>query len=191
MNIYTFRELVNMGQPYIDLLKSIQAKRLVPILGSGFTVGLSSKSGTVQTVDQLKDKMIEMMAKCGGYSEEEAVSIKEKDLSTVSDFFIDAYTDTNGELACEDAHNEFFDYMEMFYSRIHDIPSYQREFLQCGWAYLYTLNYDDTLESVLPSYLVVIPYKKLNVNWLKNQQCIIKLHGDVTEFLKSYDKKCQ
>ncbi len=189
MNIYSFRELVNMGHPYIDLLKSIQAKRLVPVLGSGFTAGLSAKSGIVPTADQLKDKMIEMMAKYGGYSEEETVSIKEKDLSAVSDFFIDAYTDTNGELACEDAHNEFSDYMEMFYSRIHDLPSYQREFLQCGWPYLYTLNYDDALESVLSSYQVVIPYKKLNTSWLKNHQCIIKLHGDVTEFLKTDDIK--
>lgn len=186
MNVYTFQDLMSYGKPYADLMQSLQADRLVPILGSGFTVGLPTKAGSVPNADALKEKLSRMLCTFGNYSEADRKSIEAKDLSTVSDYFVEA-TKPGCELSIEAAKKDFLSYMENYYSGVHDIPSNQREFLQCGWPYLYTLNYDTAVESVLADYEVVVPYRQLNTKWLKDKKCVIKLHGDVHTLLQTGD----
>jgi len=186
INIYTFHDLLNHNKPYDDLMQSMQADRLVPILGSGFTKGLPSKAGIVPSSDSLKEKLLDLFFEYFPCDDTERHKIKSKSFSQVSDCFIDLFS-SGEKFTNENIKDEFATYMENFYSGVHNISSSQREFLQCGWPYLYTLNYDSAVESVLKdkNYEVVVPYRDLNLKRLKEKHCIIKLHGDVYAFLQS------
>ena len=54
----------------------------------------------------------------------------------------------------------------------------QKKFLEKDWAYIYTLNIDDGIEGYLKDYKAILPYKRLNHDYLKTKKCIFKLHGD-------------
>ena len=79
--------------------------------------------------------------------------------------------------------------MEECFYKVAGIPSYIRKFLKCEWDYIYTLNYDDAIEGILGDYEIIVPYRKLNKEWLRSKKCLIKLHGDVHELLSTKEMK--
>lgn len=186
MNIFKFADLVGKKKPYDDFMKSISSNRMVPVLGAGFTKGIRAKESVVPGIEKLKSKLIDIIYKYGNYNSDRKKEFEELDFSAVSNYFFSRVNEDK-DFDKEKALEEFFLYMENSYSGVHDMPSYQRDFLQCGWNYLYTLNYDDAIESVLSNYEKVIPYTGINSKRLKDKQCIIKLHGDVMTLINRAD----
>ncbi|MDD5789783.1 MAG: SIR2 family protein [Spirochaetia bacterium] len=59
-----------------------------------------------------------------------------------------------------------------------ELPENRKKFLNNNWPYIYTLNIDDGIENSLKNYEKIMPYKNLNIDYVKTNKCIFKLHGD-------------
>ena len=53
----------------------------VPFFGSGFSRGVPAKNGVVPSVDQLKEKLVDITAQVKGYQESERLELSKMDLS--------------------------------------------------------------------------------------------------------------
>jgi len=186
MKICKFEELKNRGGVYECLVQSIRRGNLVPVIGSGFTSGMQAKGSAVPSSSELKKKIIDLCCKYGGAAfTGNRDELEKLDLSEIADFFVGSFKQWNKE--SDALAKEFLDYFEDCYSSVKNVPDYKRQFLQSGWQYIYTLNYDDMIERVLDNYEIITPYKKLNARWLRDKGCVIKLHGDVRELLRTGD----
>ena len=185
MTIYDMKDLEEGGPLSERLLSLFELDMVVPVLGAGFSGGLNARGGAVPKAPDLTEKLLEMLNKYDSeLSADDLGDLEEDaDLSTVSHYFVSFLKRDNSG---DDAQQEFQAYINDHFTGVTDVPSYQRDFLQAGWPYLYTLCYDDAVEKTLGSYGVLIPGATLNRQWLKrNRNCVIKLHGDAEAYLRS------
>ena len=85
--------------------------------------------------------------------------------------------------------SQFQDYMENCFSGVHDLTESRQALIACGWPYLYTINYDDAIESIDPALYCIKPYHTQNKRFLTEKRCLYKLHGDVREYLATGDPR--
>ena len=185
MTIYDMKDLEEGGPLSERLLSLFELDMVVPVLGAGFSGGLNARGGAVPKAPDLTEKLLEVLNKYDSeLSADDLGDLEEDaDLSTVSHYFVSFLKRDNSG---DDAQQEFQAYINDHFTGVTDVPSYQRDFLQAGWPYLYTLCYDDAVEKTLGSYGVLIPGATLNRQWLKrNRNCVIKLHGDAEAYLRS------
>lgn len=187
-NIYRFADIVDGTDVYEKIKDAIINNRMIPVLGSGFSYGFKASNGTIPSVNDLKEKIKQILRQDGGYDEDDAEALNQFDLSALSDMFLQLLVE-HSERDKVIVPESFLNYMEDHFYNVHDFPNYIRNFLRCDWKYLYTLNYDDTIERALPEYEVVVPYRSLNKKWLKEKKCVIKLHGDVHTILSCKEMK--
>lgn len=188
LNIYTFSNLIEKGDAYKKIRHSMANKRLVPVIGSGFSSSMPACRGRVPNVKDLKKSIVHFLIEhFPDYQNIPTDQLSQLDLSALADVFIDSLPITDGHIV--EAPKYFLDYMENYYTGVHGLSSEQSSFLKCSWPYLYTLNYDTAIESVLKNYVIITPYQKLNLDWLKEKPCLIKLHGDVNTLLKTNDMR--
>ena len=72
--ICNFSDLKEGSAIFEKMRKSIDLKRLVPVLGSGFSYNFHTNGGRVPSVDDLKSEMVRLLKECEEYectSEEE------------------------------------------------------------------------------------------------------------------------
>lgn len=164
-------------------IRHFQRGTFVPFFGSGFSAGLKARNGTVPSVKELKAKLIELTVKSDGYSERDQEDLMKKNLNEVAEFFWESIYENNSK----DSYKEEFDnYIENNFCGVHDIPGEYKALINCGWRYIYTLNYDDAIESASKQKLcVVFPYAPQNRMFLEKQRCLYKIHGDAEWFLKT------
>lgn len=187
-NIYRFADVVDGTDVYEKIKDAIINNRMIPVLGSGFSYGFKANNGTVPSVNDLKEKIKQELTEDEEYDEYDAEELERFDLSRLSDMFMQLLEEhSDGDKVF--APKSFLKYMEDHFYNVHDCPNYIKSFLRCDWEYLYTLNYDDTIEKTLPEYEVVVPYRNLNQKWLKEKKCVIKLHGDVHTMLSCKEMK--
>lgn len=193
MNIISAAQIRDSGLVRSQLEESAAGRRIVPIIGSGFTCGLESLAGNVPNADELKSSLALILYSEGLVDDEELEALNDQDLSDVSDHFLGLLYErprmSGGVVdhTVRDARRNFKRYFEDNFTSVRGLSSEQRMFLQCGWPYLYTLNFDDAIERVIgEDYKVVAPFSDIDATWLKdNDRCLIKLHGDVREVLKT------
>ena len=157
----------------------LQMEDLVPVIGSGFTKGIRTKYGTVPSADELKAEMVQIMQIIDGSDEEEFVDIT---LTDVADTFWE-------ELENSENHNykaRFQEYIEQNFTQVFDVEQSNRQLLNSNWKTIFTLNYDDTVESIL-DIDVVVPYDKFDKR--SGKSSLIKLHGDAKRFSITGDTK--
>ena len=186
--VFKFSELVVGNEAYDKMRESIIKGRMVPVLGSGFSCGFKTEHGVVPTVKELKEKIAHILKTSDDYSDYEIDELVTLGLSRLSDAFLRILTE-QGDGKEIIAPDEFLSYMEECFYKVAGIPSYIRKFLKCEWDYIYTLNYDDAIEGILGDYEIIVPYRKLNKEWLRSKKCLIKLHGDVHELLSTKEMK--
>lgn len=156
-----------------ELLNSlIRIENLVPIIGTGFTSGLRTRNGKVPTAAELEKKIVDILCDVDKSDKEEFEEVKLKDLA--DEFWQVILTKGN-----EKYKGKFIDYIEDNFTKVFDVEQPKREFLNSDWGMVFTLNYDDTIENVLDTN-VIIPYDPVNLKNKKN--CLIKLHGDAKKF---------
>lgn len=160
---------------------SIKINRLVPVIGSGVTKETRTKFGIVPNVEQLKNAMIDIVATYDSDADKE--ELHQEDLKFIADVLKSIFEKPNEQ--CQD---EFVQYVERSFLGVRDVDQHLVSFLKSGWDYIYTLNYDDTIEKCLPEYDVFIPYRNLS-DKAREKPHIIKLHGNARDFVNERDFK--
>lgn len=165
-----------------ELLDSlIRIENLVPIIGTGFTSGLRTRWGQVPTAEELEKRIVDILCAVDNSDKEEFEKVPLKDLA--DEFWSLLSDERNIKYK-----NRFIEYIEDNFTKVFDVEQPKREFLNSDWHMVFTLNYDDTIENVLDTN-VLIPYDRINLQNKKN--CLIKLHGDAKKFaLTGDDKYC-
>jgi len=185
MNIYNF-SVKKDREKLRDLFEIyFQKRNLVPFFGSGFTKGCHARGGCVPSVDELKNRLIQTVAEIEGYTEDDRMDLARKKLTQVSEHFWQAMEHAPDESFRAD----FFSYIENHFSGVHDLSEEKRQIIDCSWRYLYTLNYDDSLERASQNLLCVAPFAPQNKQWLSQKRCLYKLHGDVARYLLTGDDR--
>lgn len=157
----------------------LQMEDLVPVIGSGFTRGLRTKNGVVPSVDELREEMTKIMHIVDGGDEAEFTGIM---LADFADAFWEELEKSNKHRCKE----RFQEYIESNFTKVYDVEQSKRHLLNSNWKTIFTLNYDDTIETVL-DIDVVVPYDKFNVR--SGKSSLIKLHGDASRFSVTGDSK--
>ena len=67
MEIYSFKDQEDNKKIKVLMKKLIQSRHLIPVIGSGFTAGTDTKSGTVPNMLELKNQMIDLLLKTDDY----------------------------------------------------------------------------------------------------------------------------
>lgn len=182
MEIYSFKDQEDNKKIKVLMKKLIQSRHLIPVIGSGFTAGTDTRIGTVPNMSELKSQMVDLLLQTDDYRgrrKEEFEKISIIELASV--FWKKMDKDNN-------IRRKFGDYIEDNFTNVRDLPAIKRKFLNAGWRYIYTLNYDDAIENVLEIEKIV-PYGKQNMDFIERHSCLFKLHGDAKKFVETSDKK--
>jgi hypothetical protein len=184
VEIYIFGEKEGREKANAVLKEAVDSKHLIPILGTGFSSGTITRMGKVPNVRQLKNKMAELLLETSAYHGQRKEDFEEINLFQIAG----AFWDEAEKLSEQKMYNKFVEYMENNFTNTNDLPIIKRKFLNAGWRYIYTLNYDDAIERNL-EIETIIPYNRHNKEFIERHFCLFKLHGDAKEFVKSKDKK--
>ncbi len=130
-------------------------------------------------MNELEEEIISIMNSIDGSSKDEFASVT---LTDLSDIFWEELENTNKNKYKE----RFQEYIESNFTKVYDIEQSKRHLLNSDWETIFTLNYDDTIETVL-DIDVVIPYDKFSVRSGRNR--LIKLHGDAKKFAVTGNQK--
>lgn len=143
---------------------------LIPIIGSGFTVGCKTKHNKlVPSGDQFKSKMVDLISKQRGMDKDKIEKLKSKKFSEISDLFF------NDSWVSADTRKKYLE--ESFDGAI--LQEHKKSFINnIRWPYIYTLNADDAIESC-SHYKTVLPYDEGLSYDSKNHPTLYKIHGDI------------
>ena len=155
----------------------LRVRNLVPVIGTGFTSGIRTKYGCIPTAEELKSKMVNILCSLDNGDKDDFIEVSLKDLG---DEFWEQLPD-NGRQK-----EQFVEYISDNFTKVYDVEQHKRAFLNSDWDIIYTLNYDDTIERVIDTN-VLIPYDRVHKSSKKNY--LIKLHGDAKKFENTGDKK--
>lgn len=191
--ICNFSDLKEGNAIFEKMRKSIDLKRLVPVLGSGFSFNFHTNGGRVPSVDDLKSEMVRLLKECEEYECTSEEELRAAELSELADALLPILEKCADSMEVDKEKttvlSHFLKYMEDNFYQVRSVPNHIKEFLKCEWPYLYTLNYDDAIEKTIgvENCEIVIPYSDLNRTWLDTRTCVIKLHGDVHRLLQTKD----
>ena len=162
----------------------IKKQLLIPYIGAGFSKNERTRAGgAVPSGWDLQKKMIELLQSSAGYKKSDAEYYINVNLNDFADvFFMEMREKNNLRVA-------FQAYMKQNFSKTFDIPDHKKKLLHAGWTSLYTLNYDDVIESALEEYNVIYPYDTQGEKAKNAELCIYKVHGDVGRYLNTGDLK--
>lgn len=184
MEIYRYSEKKDLCKIKELLKTSITSNHLIPILGAGFSAGTKTMYGNVPDVNQLKEQMVFLLLQTSEYNTKRKEDLLKIDLSTLASAFWRAISrEENQKIG-----DKFNDYIETNFTKVRDLPMTKRKFLNSGWRYIYTLNYDDSVEQNLDIY-TVIPYQPQSRKFIDSHNCLFKLHGDANAYIKTDDKR--
>lgn len=150
------------------LLKQNKQRKVVPIIGAGFTGGEKSFNGYVPMGNKLKEIMLD------------AIITNCDDSSLISDI-ADISFDELSEYFLDERIIPLDKRLKIFKDYFTDVslPLYKINFLKI-WNYIYTLNIDDAIEKNA-NFKKIVPYSSIRdeqVNIVKAHNYVLKLHGD-------------
>ena len=162
-----------------EIMSSIKRHMLIPIIGSGFTVGCSSKNGKVPSGRDYRNHMIKKISELPSITENDMKKIETESFSAVSTVY----------------HSETPKDQQLNYLRDHftcvTVEDYKQEFLSLDWLYIYTLNIDDAIEKNSLYKTVVYSNRAVRNTIFDQNKCVIKLHGDINEMLVYEDSESE
>lgn len=154
-----------------ELYNHIANKRLIPLIGSGFSRGSISKRGQVPSGLDMKRDMIEKLEQ---FDSSFIGTLNNESFPKVASFY-EKHIERNIK----------FKYLEDYFTQVR-LKGSQARFVQADWPYIYTLNLDDAIEGTSTgNYTVILPCQELNEDFLEKQyKCLFKLHGDALDVIK-------
>ena len=151
-----------------EIISIMKTKRLIPIIGSGFTRGSAARNGQVPSGTEMKNDMIsELNTKFPNQEHK----LPQKSFSEIARMY-EKHIDMSIK------HR----YLEKYFTQV-KISDIKKEFLKIDWPYIYTLNIDDGIEWN-SNYDVILPNEQLRTEYLSRNRCLFKLHGDAHHVLK-------
>ena len=168
-------EIVSFADVRRIFVESIRKKMLIPILGSGFSRGCSTPRGKVPSGDDYKRYMMDTIKSDSSLAPKDIKSLDSAPFSKVSA----VYHET---VSIEKQH----DYLKTNFSHV-SLDSTKQKFLSIPWPYVYTLNIDDAIENNSDFRFVVHSNRPVRDGVFDENQCVIKLHGDISEMIKYED----
>lgn len=152
-----------------EITRLIIGRKLIPVIGSGFTRACPAREGTVPTGEEMTDYLKQAVAKVYG-----------KEKTHYKDYqFLDLCTMYDKKVPIEDR----FHYFKSNFTDV-KLPVHKSQFLSLDWPYLYTLNIDDGIEGNCPQYQVILPRKEYFQQYINTFFSVFKIHGDVHYYLK-------
>lgn len=167
--------------------KLFKQNTFVPFFGSGLTKGEQARRGIVPSVDELSDKIIELMINSGFFQPKDTEQLKSFDLSKLSDFFWAAMEKNNNDIK-----SNFTNYVSNRFTRVL-LSEDKKSVLECKWRYIYTLNYDDAIENTYNAatkdLCIIIPFDKINKFESDDYLFVYKIHGDAIRYISTGEDK--
>ncbi|NKI69010.1 hypothetical protein GN109_06220 [Collimonas pratensis] len=152
------------------LASAFASKNLVPVIGSGFTVGCPTGGNrSVPSGKDFKEEMLATIFLQKELSVQAQGKLNKKTFSEVADYYFNPewVTEDTVRLALKNAFQGV------------QLPGWKKDFLtNIDWPYLYTLNVDDAIEKH-SSYIATLPYDENLSSRAKEQPTVFKLHGDI------------
>ncbi len=152
----------------LKLAKLINERKLVPVIGSGFTRGCPAKKGSVPSGEDMTNHMKEFLSNKYG--------------KKISEFATTSFSKLCTGFEKQTSVEEKFEYFSSKFTKV-QINKNQLDFLSLAWPYLYTLNIDDGIEGN-SSFEVILPKKEFYDRYIEEFNSIFKIHGDVHNYLK-------
>lgn len=154
------------------LFDRIIENKVIPVIGSGFTMGSKAKNGFVPNGSSMKEFFIEF---CSNFYGEDKSNFLESDLATLASSF-----NKNAEI------KEKYHYYSSNFTEV-ELSKIKKEFINLNWKIIYTLNYDDAIENANKN------LKKFslcndevdNKDFLKEYNVLFKMHGDVFSYISN------
>ena len=140
------------------LAKMLHDEKLVPIIGSGFTMKCPTKKSTVPDGNLATELMKEII------NDYRQINLMNADFNKTSERFF--------SIVPKERQWAFF---ETYFTGV-NLSNYRFDFLELPWAYIYTLNIDDGIERT-GLYTPIRPYQNANVP-NTSMKIVYKLHGD-------------
>lgn len=163
----------------LEIQQQLKRAALVPVLGSGFTRGCTSREGKVPSGDDYKDYMIDQIMKKRGFDDSKRFDYEKKQFSEISTIY-------HAIIPKEEQRN----YLRNNFTKV-ELSSDKKKFLDINWPYVYTLNTDDAIEKNSRYTTVVYSNRKLWDEIFMTEKCTIKLHGHIDDILVYEDSKCE
>lgn len=170
---------VSYSEVKSEIQQQLKRVVLIPILGSGFTRGCTSRNGKVPSGDDYKDYMIDQIMKTRGYDDSRRLDYEKKHFSDISTIY--------HEIVPKEVQRN---YLRNNFTEV-ELSSEKKEFLKINWPYVYTLNSDDAIENNSRYKTVVYSNRKILHEIFSTDKCTIKLHGHVGDILAYEDSKCE
>ncbi|MBP1562093.1 MAG: SIR2 family protein [Oscillospiraceae bacterium] len=168
MKIVKFSDVKN------EIIQNFRRKSLIPCIGSGFSHQCKAHNGKVPSGRTYKEYMIEQLFALKIIPEIEKDSIAKESFSEVSDIYHKSVP-----LSFQKK------YLTDNFTQV-QLPKVKMLFLSLPWPYIYSLNIDDAVENNAP-YNVVYSNRPVDDSIFETCQCVIKLHGDVSEIVSYTD----
>lgn len=184
MEILVYNDKVEYDKIKILLKEAFDSKHLIPVLGAGFSAGTVTSMGVVPNVDQLKDKMVDLLLATDSYKGQKKEDFEKINISQIAGVFWNEAEKTEQRKI----YSRFLSYIEDNFTDVRDLAASKRKFLNSGWRYIYTLNYDDAIEKNL-NIETIFPYCKQGKDFIEQHVCLFKLHGDAKQFVKTENKQ--
>ena len=171
----------------LELCQNLLEKRaLIPVVGSGFSFDTPTENGgSIPSVSGLHAKLFSYIKDYSGYTKSDLEETNKLNLFDLAQKFWTIYDRLPSE-----AIRSFFEYVQTNFQDISYHKDFQKSFLNVRWPYLFTLNYDSSIEDYNKRlYNPVIPYASVNHNFSGGRIRVYKLHGDAKTFTDSGDKR--
>lgn len=133
-------------------------ENLIPVIGSGFTMGCPSKSMAVPNSKQTTELMQKIIA------ETMSIDCSNADFNKTAERFFSIVP----------KERRWF-LFQQYFTKVR-IEGYRKDFLALPWPYIYTLNIDDGIENT-QLYTPILPYHDTNPT-SESTKLLYKLHGD-------------
>lgn len=159
-----------------EFVSYLKRKVIIPIVGSGFSVGACTEySGKVPSGSEYRQHMLDEIFK--GNTNFKKEKINSYNFSQICDLYEkDKYTSKMSRRK----------YLKENFSGV-ILNDYRKKLLSIDWPYIYTLNIDDAIENNSQYSTIVLPGREVREEVFLENKCVIKLHGDVKDYLNYSD----
>lgn len=161
-----------------DFINFFKDNSLVPIIGSGLSVGVKTERGLIPSGKEYRNHMLDRIKKTGKIDSRELEELERLKFSELAGVYED------DEIMSPSDRRRFFEdnFSRANYSNLDS----RRQFFEIEWPYVYSLNIDDVVERSTAFNTILIPNREINDSVFENHKCLLKLHGDINDML-TYD----
>lgn len=163
--------IVDIQEVRQQIINEIRLKKVLLILGAGFTSQCDALKGNVPSGTDYKKYMIDSVRKLKLLSEDELAQLQSSPFSYVAGVYKDMIENSIRRI-----------YIKEHFTDV-KLEAEKRKILEFDWGYIYTLNIDDAIEKNSLYKHVIHINKKVHEDIYNEQKCVIKLHGDVHQYL--------